>query len=165
MKIKNYKGFTLIEMIVAVAIVAILTTTAIAALNPATQFKKANDARRKTDMSQIQKALELYYGDAVPEQYPANNGTYQIIKADGTALVWGSSWQPYINVVPKDPASPRKRYVYYRLDGQHYCIYASLDMIANSDKCINTSTPCNTNLCGVPGATCNFGVCSPNVSP
>ena len=55
------KGFTLIELLVVVAIIGLLSTLSIVALN--TARAKARDARRVSDIKQIQTALELYYND------------------------------------------------------------------------------------------------------
>ena len=55
------KGFTLIELLVVVAIIGLLSTLSIVALN--TARAKARDARRVSDVKQIQTALELYYND------------------------------------------------------------------------------------------------------
>jgi len=153
-EVKN-KGFTLLEMIIVIGILGILAVGAIVALNPLAQFEKANDARRKSDLAQIQRALETYYQDH--NQYPTNTDSYQI---DG--VPWGSSWQPYMNVLPEDPTSS-KHYAYYSPDGQSYYIYASLDRVDTSDQC-QGSAPCgSTTVCG--GGKCNYGVSSPNVTP
>ena len=55
------KGFTLIELLVVIAIIGLLATLAVVALNNARQ--KSRDARRISDIKQIQTALELYYND------------------------------------------------------------------------------------------------------
>ena len=55
------KGFTLIELLVVVAIIGLLSTLSIVALN--TARAKARDARRVSDVKQIQTALELCYND------------------------------------------------------------------------------------------------------
>jgi len=57
-KSKN-KGFTLIELLVVIAIVGILSSVVFASLNNARA--KARDAKRLSDMRQMQIALELYY--------------------------------------------------------------------------------------------------------
>ncbi|OIO20560.1 MAG: hypothetical protein AUJ23_00125, partial [Candidatus Magasanikbacteria bacterium CG1_02_32_51] len=57
----NKKGFTLIELLVVIAIIGVLSTLAVVALGSARQ--KANDAKRLSDMKQVQTALELYYTD------------------------------------------------------------------------------------------------------
>lgn len=70
---KKQKGFTLIELLVVIAIIGLLSTLAVVALNNARQ--KSRDARRVSDIKQIQTALELYFND---------NGTYPAEPAAAT---------------------------------------------------------------------------------
>ncbi len=65
---RKQKGFTLIELLVVIAIIGLLSTLAVVALNNARM--KARDARRVSDIKQIQTALELFYNDA--SGYPTN---------------------------------------------------------------------------------------------
>ena len=58
---RNQKGFTLIELLVVIAIIGLLSTLAIVSLNSARS--KARDAKRVSDMRQIQTAMEVYYTD------------------------------------------------------------------------------------------------------
>ena len=185
MKYKLQKGFTLIELIIVIAILAILAVFALAALNPLQQFAKARDATRKSDLAQIQRALEQYYQDH--GSYPASNDVAHTINDfNGNSVAWGGSagWPPYMNVVPKDVASDRT-YVYYST-GTHqmYQLYASLELGPNDPQtCKATVSNCKKNpdsiiycTCGnVPagvqcgangvGHPCNFGVNSPNTTP
>jgi prepilin-type N-terminal cleavage/methylation domain-containing protein len=167
MKIKKDKGFTLIELIVVIGIMGIMSVGIMLTLNPFAQFQKANDARRKSDLAQIQRALEIYYQDK--QQYPLNTGDYLIItnvksqscSAPPCNVAWGTSWQPYVNLVPKDPTSS-KNYA-YSSDGQSYFIYASLDKVPSSEQC-QGPVPCgSTTACG--SGVCNFGVSSPDKTP
>jgi len=57
--IKRQKGFTLIELLVVIAIIGLLATIVMVSLNTARQ--KARDARRISDIRQLQVALQLYY--------------------------------------------------------------------------------------------------------
>src|ERR1035437_4078142 len=59
MKISKNRGFTLIEMLVVIAIIAILSGIIIANLSGAKG--KARDAKRISDMGNIQMALALYF--------------------------------------------------------------------------------------------------------
>lgn len=57
-KLSN-SGFTLIELLVVIAIIGILSSIVLASLN--TSRAKARDAKRVSDMHQMEVALELYY--------------------------------------------------------------------------------------------------------
>ena len=65
-------GFTLIELLVVIAIIGVLASIVLASLNSAR--KKSRDARRITDIKQIQLALELYF-DAQGSTYPPASTT------------------------------------------------------------------------------------------
>ncbi len=58
--LKNTKrGFTLIEILVVIAIIGLLSSVVLASL--ATSRAKARDAKRIADLDEVKKALELYY--------------------------------------------------------------------------------------------------------
>jgi len=86
---KKQKGFTLIELLVVIAIIGLLSTLAVVALNNARM--KSRDAKRVSDIKQIQTALELYYNDA--SAYPT---------ALGTSIAYGTV--TYMGTVPTNPA-------------------------------------------------------------
>lgn len=163
----NLGGFTLIELILVTAIFGLFASGVIAVINPASQVAKANDARRKSDLAQIQRSLESYFQDN--GRYPSSSPIDYKINP-GNKIEWGSSWQPYMNVVPKDPNSSR-RYAYYSsADGQTYVLYASLERgDKDPDACIGANGCPNLGTFGVPqqacGGICNFGVTSSNVNP
>ena len=56
-------GFTLIEMLIGMAILAVLIIAAIMALSPQLLVGKASDAKRKSDLNKIRTAFEEYYND------------------------------------------------------------------------------------------------------
>ena len=89
MKSTYKRGFTLIELLVVIAIIGILSSIVLASLNSARQ--KGRDARRLSDIKQIQLALELYY-DA--------HGVYPASTSVATLVTPG-----YISVIPTDPTN------------------------------------------------------------
>lgn len=65
-KLKSSKGFTLIELLVVIVIIGVLATLATVALGQSRM--KARDAKRVSDVRQIQNALELYFSETA--SYP-----------------------------------------------------------------------------------------------
>lgn len=90
---KNKKGFTLVELLVVIAIIGLLATLSVIALNNARA--KSRDAKRISDIKQIQTALELYFNDV--NQYPASLGT---------TIATGTPTTTYMQVVPTPPTPP-----------------------------------------------------------
>lgn len=84
------RGFTLIELLVVIAIIGILSSVVLASLNGAR--RKGRDARRIADVKQIQLALEMYYDNISPPEYP-----------DALADLSPASGTKYIPSVPVDP--------------------------------------------------------------
>lgn len=66
------RGFTLIELLVVIAIIGLLSAIVLASLNVARV--KGYDATRKSSLTQVQEALELYYNDN--GLYPKANNSY-----------------------------------------------------------------------------------------
>ncbi len=69
---KKKKGFTLVELLVVIAIIGLLSTLAFVSLNAARG--KARDAKRVSDVKQIQSALELWYNNQTTPGYPPVTG-------------------------------------------------------------------------------------------
>ncbi|MEN9413387.1 MAG: protein ral secretion pathway protein [Candidatus Parcubacteria bacterium] len=104
---KNSRGFTLIELLVVIAIIGILASIVMASLDSARV--KARDARRVSDINQIQKALSLYASDT-NGTYPASAATTSLIGTDAVSLALVAAGS--MGSVPKDPRSPTYDYGY-----------------------------------------------------
>jgi type II secretion system protein G len=168
------RGFTLIELVIVIAMLGLFAVAVLAVLNPLGQIQKANDARRKTDLEQVQRALEVYYQDN--GSYPSNSSNYRIqvvVAGKTTELPWGSAFLTYMNKLPADPNASHT-YVYYSpasSNGQTYYLYASLDRGSKDPQACNSGSACTTLGVGsfpsatACGGTCNFGVSSSNVTP
>lgn len=103
-KSRNLKvGFTLIELLVVIAIIGVLASIVLASLN--TARRKSRDARRISDIKQIQLALELYFDSKNPVTYPVG----QVIGAGCTTLFYGLNVLQtggFMPQIPLDPNNP-----------------------------------------------------------
>ena len=100
----NKKGFTLIELLVVIAIIGLLSTLAVVALNNARE--KSRDARRLSDVKQIQTALELFYNDC--NSYPIISAAGQLTTAmnnagETSACPTGITLGSFLNTIPTPP--------------------------------------------------------------
>ena len=118
MKKQMQKGFTLIEMLLVVAILAILSGLVILAINPQKQLQDAKISQRKADVATILSAVYQYSIDNKGTMPGGNIPTAPTAAlevctsavsatcttatlADLSALI---STQTYITAVPVDPA-------------------------------------------------------------
>jgi len=58
------KGFTLLELLIVIGILAILSTTMILVINPAELLKKARDSQRMSDLGTVKTAIAYYLTNA-----------------------------------------------------------------------------------------------------
>ncbi len=97
------KGFTLVEMMVVIAIIAILTGIIITGL--VGSKAKSRDAKRASDLSQIQLAVEQFFDRC--DQYPtsliptAGGAGICPNNTSGIPITFGN----FISVIPKDPTT------------------------------------------------------------
>jgi prepilin-type N-terminal cleavage/methylation domain-containing protein len=70
MTCKRQNGFTLIEILIVVAIIGILT--GLVTVNLQSARERARDIQRKSDLKNIQNGLEMYKNDQRYPRYPAD---------------------------------------------------------------------------------------------
>lgn len=150
-------GFTLVELLTVVSVLGIMTLGVLTTLNPVEQILKGHDLQRKSDLAQIQRALESYYND---------NGKYPTASGNAISVAsWGSAWNPYMPKVPKDIQDPARKYVYWTdATNQSYRLCAALER-GTKDPQASAVTYCATVLQIDCGANCNYGVSSSNITP
>lgn len=73
---KTSKGFTLIELIITISILAILVTVLVIAINPAEQLARSRDAKRVADLDALKSAVNLYLAQATTTINLTGESTY-----------------------------------------------------------------------------------------
>ncbi len=116
------KAFTLIEMLIVIAIISILASVFLVGLRG---FRGgAYDSRRMTDLQRVQSYLEIYYSNG--RQYP-NVSTWSALQTAITTANIG------VTSVPNDPL-PGETY-YYGVDStdfQSYVLGAKFSTVDHS---------------------------------
>ena len=158
------RGFTLVELLVVISIMAILTVVAVSQFN--TAKIKARDTQRKTDIDAVAKAIDMYYADygMFPEQEMLDWGGEFTDDSDGSDYV-------YMKVLPSESRLD-SQYCYLPSNDQtSYLLFANMegdgavtgDYAVNSDQCDDeynfVKTAANTTVdefCNQNG-TCGVG--------
>jgi prepilin-type N-terminal cleavage/methylation domain-containing protein len=117
MNISKNKGFTLIELLVCVAIIAILT--AIVTSNFSQARAKSRDAKRISDIAQLQLALEGFVDRC--SAYPASLATTANNGCPGSETLG-----TFISQIPTSP-SPGSYAYYVKNDGSDYMLKTTLE--------------------------------------
>lgn len=111
---RQSRGFTLVELLIVIVVIAILATISIVAYNGVQA--RARDSARAHALQQMETALEAYYIDH--GQYPVSSGSTTInsswsTTADSSWSVLASALQPYLASLPSDPiATPNQQVMY-----------------------------------------------------
>jgi general secretion pathway protein G len=141
---KSEAGFTLLELLIVIVIIGILALLILP--NIISAPAKANDAKRKTDLAAIQKALEAYFVDN--NVYPPTGGTANVVLGgSGGPLSSGST--PYMSTVPQDPKKGiPSQYVYTYTPGNSAATYSLTACLQNSNDTgldvVLPISPCTT---------------------
>ena len=171
LKLRNNFAFTLIEVLVVLAVIGILTTIVVGGFRR-TQ-RRGRDVQRKSDLKQMARAMEIYLSDYGNYPPSAANGRIMGCPAETTACEWSSgefrdaTGNIYFKNLPADPLS-NQSYFYRAFDSnQKYQIFARLENPKDQD-CLGGN--CSPDPVFLPSGVscessdvCNFAVYSPNV--
>lgn len=128
--VKSRQGFTIVELLIVIVVIAILATISVVAYNGIQG--RARDSGRQQDIRQLTRALELYYIDN--GEYPTAGGSTTINGSWSTTA--DASWQNLVNAlnsymgskVPVDPISTPNgnvqgagKYNYAYFSASNYC--------------------------------------------
>lgn len=130
------RGFTIIELLVVISIIGLLSTVILASLNSARL--RARDARRVSDLKQLQVALELYFDKN--DKYPSTLNASLLTPT-------------YIAVIPNDPSGTAYGYAAFR--GSSPTVCASYHLGAALEDPNNAALNSDADLtAGALGSTC-----------
>lgn len=141
------QGFTLIEILVAATIIAVLVTIGI--VSYASINKRSRDSKRKSDLEQVRSALEMFRSD---------NGYYPDAGAGNWAQASNLSTTLVATYMPAVPSDPSTGTYYYKATAKSgasyygYCVCGSLETGGGTNLCSSVTT--------LP-AECNYGLKSP----
>ena len=138
-KFKVNLGFTLVELLVVIAVISMIT--ALLFPNFMGVRQRARDSQRKSDLAQIQKALELYKLDNITS-YP----TIDEVSLSFPSSLCNKCWSQagidncttnlYLRKFPCDPSDGATPYIYTLDSGDalKYTLSACLENLADPDK-------------------------------
>lgn len=153
---KSSKAFTLVELLVVIAIIAILT--AIVTANFAQSKLKSRDAKRVSDVAQIQLALELFFDRC--NRYPVvSGGMPSITDGDGSnGCPTGVTFANFISngVIPTPPIAGD--YSYTVNDGTTPTDYLLRAKLESSNAVLNDDVDDGTSF-SVDCADASFYYC------
>lgn len=133
-----HRGFTLIELLVAISIIGVLSSFLLA--NFVGVRQRARDGVRKSDLRQIQSALELYRSDK--GGYPGS-GSFPCTIPPSAFTDGGNPPVIYMQKIPCDPTNTGQYKYTYSLSGSTYNLYSCLENVNDSQKdATNNSTYC-----------------------
>jgi len=110
------KGFSLIELIVTITIIAVITVAT--TISFSSSNKRARDSRRMADLQKI--ALGLEMARQVGSTYPAT-GSLSLLVTKG-----------YMTTLPADPKPPQT-YTYTRITNYTYSLGATMEDVGSTN--------------------------------
>lgn len=136
---KKQKGFTIVELLIVIVVIAILATISIVAYNGVQQ--RARDSQRKSDLAAIAKALELYRVDN-GHYPPAASGGWCTQLSHPSIPHLRTALSLYMGQLPKDPlyADTYRDYFYRNNAGNSYGLYAEMESSGNGSYSTGSCT-------------------------
>ena len=122
----KFKGFTIIELLVAIAVIGILVTITVVSYSGIQQ--RARDSERGSDITQLKIAIEKYHAEksSFPDVCSGGNDTDCSVSSLAAAL------GPYLNTIPHDPRNDADsatdyRYIRGALETDSYALLVSYE--------------------------------------
>lgn len=97
---KVSQGFTMIELLIVIAVLGVLATAVLAAINPIEQIDRGRDTGSRSDAEQLLSAIDRYYTtqELFPWQRPSTVDTAAVPLVNGAMQVVDLNWKDPGNV-------------------------------------------------------------------
>ena len=147
------KGFTLLELLIAISLMGIMTGVLLAVINARGIPQKTRDSQRIADIAKMRTALELYFSDH--RSYPTTSNWVAIASLTGLS-------PDYINALPTDPkatgavcSSNEWRGYGYRSNGAAYVLATNMELASSASVLCPIAGWCD---CGFPASGIKYFV-------
>ena len=127
---KKIKGFTLVELLIVIAIISILVTMVLIAINPIRIINESKDSKARSELVQVKTSLQLYFNEL--NDYPA-----------GTAALAPT----YIRAVPAG-------ITYSRISSTDYLASVAINVVISEDN--ESATRCGQGSMTIGGAGTHY---------
>lgn len=157
-KIKKYFGFTLVEMLVVISIIAILS--AVLAGGYINSQKNARDASRKLSLKSMSDALNAYYADY--GVFPSQTTILDLINSQGE---FSQNGIIYMKKIPKETGSTGQILYQVSPTGKSFKLFANLENVEDGsclkkDVCFGLGYSISNECCYVVTSS-NIGISGP----
>ena len=121
------KGFTILEFLVILGILAVLSVVFVFLLNPVERLREVRDRQRMADLGELKKAVALYIASAAkPDLDSRGDCSETYASISGTTAIDGSGWLPVnfneipggstLKILPIDPINDEMHFYSYSCD-------------------------------------------------
>ena len=112
--LRRSRGFTLIEMLIVIVVIAVLASIVVPRLFGA--GRKAKEAKLRAELHNLRNAIQAFYGDH--GVYPTQLSHLTATTNPDTSTYKGEWNGPYIKEIPKDPMTGSTNWNYTSSTGE-----------------------------------------------
>lgn len=135
------RGFTLIEIIIVIAILGVLAVVVLTVINPEERTAQARDTNRITSVTQLGRSLQSYY--TIAADYPSGSTWAQdLVDVAGVTFPTGAEYTAYSETACSTLVQPSVNPTYcYAVDASDGAlVYAKSESETHNEDCTSPSS-------------------------